>query len=345
MDDGWRAIDLFAGCGGLSLGLQQAGFNVVSAVEIDCVAAETYRRNHPDVNLIEKDLRKVKGPQLLPLGGGQVHLLAGCPPCQGFSRVRRKNRNRSARDNRNWLIDEYVRIVRSIHPAALFLENVPGIERYHRFKSFLRVIGDLGYKINCECLELSQYAVPQRRRRIVVLAGRGFTIDMPSPARVQIKRNVEWAIGDLPSPSKSSNRFHREVTRHDAKMLRRIAAVPKDGGSRLDWPDDLALKCHVDMERDGFKDVYGRMSWDEPSPTITGGCINASKGRFVHPEENRAITLLEAALLQTFHQRYYFSTKRGRYAVAEMIGNALPPEFARRVGCSVIRSLKKHVHG
>jgi DNA (cytosine-5)-methyltransferase 1 len=227
-----------------------------------------------------------------------------------------------------------------LKPAALFLENVPGIEKYHRFKTFLREIRKLGYLVNKESLQLSDFAVPQRRRRIVVLAGLGFEIEMPAPARTRERRDVRWAIGHLPPPSKSRNRLHRETTQHDAKMLERIAAVPKDGGSRFDWPDSLALACHEDT--DGFKDVYGRMSWDDPSPTITGGCINASKGRFVHPEENRAITLLEAALLQTFHASYYFSPKRGRYAIAEMIGNALPPEFARRVGCSVIRSLKNH---
>lgn len=341
MADAWRAIDLFAGCGGLSLGLRQAGFKIASAVEVDAIAAETYRHNHKGVRLIENDIREVTGADLMPADGGEVHLLAGCPPCQGFSRVRRKNRRYSARDNRNWLIDEYLRIVKELKPRALFLENVPGIERYHRFRSFLSAIRGLDYIVNQDSLELSNYAVPQRRRRIVVLAGLGFKIEMPKHARTRVPRNVKWAIGSLPSPTESRSRLHREVTKHDARMMKRIAAVPKNGGSRVNWPKSLILNCHETTN--GFKDVYGRMSWEDPSPTITGGCINASKGRFVHPEENRAITLLEAALLQTFHQRYYFSAERGRYAIAEMIGNALPPEFARRVGCNIIRSLK-HEH-
>lgn len=120
----------------------------------------------------------------------------------------------------------------------------------------------------------------------------------------------------------------------------RIKAVPKNGGSRSDWPQELVLRCHKKCQ--GFKDVYGRMAWDAPSPTITGGCINASKGRFLHPQQDRVITLFEAALLQTFPRKYRFKMDRGRYPVAEMIGNALPPEFARRVAECILRGLKAH---
>jgi DNA (cytosine-5)-methyltransferase 1 len=329
-----RAIDLFAGCGGLSSGLRRAGFKIVSAVEIDDLAVATYRANHRGVNLIQDDIRVVTGKELV---GGEEHIdvIAGCPPCQGFSRVRRRNRTRAARDDRNGLIAEFSRIVEEVEPKAVFLENVPGIENDKRFQAFLDRLEKIGYVVNWDLLQLAEYGVPQWRRRAVVLAGKGFKIAMPNPCR-QL-RTVKSAIYSLPVPKGSRNGLHRGITQHTPLIMARIRAVPKNGGSRSAWPKELQLKCHDDCG--GFKDVYGRMAWDEPAPTITGGCINASKGRFLHPVQNRAITLLEAALLQTFPRRYSFSEVRGRYAVAEMIGNALPPTFAERVGRSIAEAM------
>jgi len=340
MANAWKAVDLFSGCGGLTTGLERAGFDVVSAVEHDSLAAETYRLNHPKVTLLETDIRKVTARELLGRGLSKVHLLAGCPPCQGFSRVRRRNANRPALDERNWLIDDFHRLLQELRPFAVFLENVPGIERYHRFKSFLTALRTLGYQVEWRTVDLKDYAVPQRRQRVVVLSGLGFKIEFPKPAKA--RRTVRSAIGDLSVPEGSSNPLHVAAD-HSAAMLERIRAVPKDGGSRCDWPKELVLECH--QKCSGFKDVYGRMAWNEPSPTITGGCINASKGRFVHPEQNRAITLLEAALLQTFPRSYRFSLRRGKYPTAEMIGNALPPEFAERVGKRIAAALEANCSG
>ena len=336
----WKATDLFSGCGGLTAGLKRAGFDVVSAVEVDPLASSTYSANHPEVNLITRDIRKVSPKELLPFDGGRIGLVAGCPPCQGFSRVRRQNRPKAAKDKKNDLITEFQRFVEKLKPEAVFLENVPGIENDWRFDAFLVRLDDLGYVVNWDILELSDFGVPQRRSRVVVLAGKGFAIPMPRPRRTD--RTVWTTIGDLPMPSHSRHPLHNQITQHDEQALKRIQAVPKDGGSRQSWPEKLRLQCHGDC--DGFLDVYGRMAWAESAPTITGGCINASKGRFVHPEQDRAITLLEAALLQTFRRRYQFNLDRGRYAAAEMIGNALPPHFADRVGRSIARALEQHHH-
>lgn len=337
MDRAWTAVDLFAGCGGLSTGLKQAGFQIVSAVELDGLAAATYEVNHPEVYILEADIADVVRSDLKGPDDVKIDLVAGCPPCQGFSRVRRRNRRRPIRDKRNSLVDQFERIVRSLRPSAVFLENVPGIEKYSRFKQFLSFLRREGYMPECEILDLSEYGVPQRRRRVCVLAGRGFKIEMPKLARNQ--PTVRSSIAALPVPGKSRNPLHQLVTSHAPEVLRRIKAVPKDGGSRSDWPDELKLECHKTF--DGFKDVYGRMSWDAPAPTITGGCVNASKGRFLHPKYDRVITLFEAAILQGFPRSYKFPTECGKYPVAEMIGNALPPEFARRVAVQVIRALQQ----
>lgn len=337
----WQATDLFSGCGGLTTGLKRAGFMVVSGVEIDKLAASTYKLNHPEIELIERDVATVRSQELRPRGTGHIHLVAGCPPCQGFSRVRRRNRPDAADDPRNNLISEFLRIVRALQPDAVFLENVPGIENDSRFQHFIKCIERLGYLVNWQALELSDYGIPQRRSRVVLLAGKGFTI--PMPYRCWKVRTVRDAIGDLPPPRRSRNFLHRVVTQHDERILQRIRAVPRNGGSRSSWAKELRLECHSEFE--GFRDVYGRMAWDEPAPTITGGCINASKGRFIHPRQDRAITLMEAALLQTFGRRYRFDLRRGRYAAAEMIGNALPPRFAQAVGRSIIRALEENRHG
>ena len=338
----WTAVDLFAGCGGLSRGIARAGFTIVSAVEIDELAARTYKLNHGNVeNVLCRDIRLVKRRDLLPAAGGEIDLVAGCPPCQGFSRVRRKNRTRSSKDSRNSLIDDFRRLVRSLRPKAVFLENVPGIETYSLFKSFVAVLQHLKYEVACECVDLSDYGVPQRRKRVVLIAGRGFPISLP---RKSIKkRTVFDAIGGLESPRRSRRRLHNYRTTRAPQVMQRIKAVPKNGGSRTSWSKELSLKCHKKFR--GFRDVYGRMAWNSLAPTITGGCINPSKGRFLHPQQDRAITLFEAALLQTFPRRYRFPLESGRYPIAEMIGNALPPLFAERVGKNIRRALEKHCNG
>ncbi len=337
----WTAIDLFGGCGGLTAGLKRAGFRVISSVEFDPLAAATYSANHPKVTVLPKNIRNVPSTAFLTKGVDSVDLVAGCPPCQGFSRVRRRNRPRARRDDRNSLILEYQRVVEDLQPRAVFMENVPGIELDYRFKRFVSRLVELGYAVNWDLVQLANHGVPQRRNRVVLLAGKGFNISLPRASRNQ--RTVRQAIESLPLPRESRNRLHNLVTCHDKGILERIRAVPRNGGSRSAWAENLRLQCHTDC--DGFKDVYGRMAWDEPAPTITGGCINASKGRFLHPRQNRVITLFEAALLQTFPRRYHFDLSKGRYAVAEMIGNALPPRFAERVGLSIIAAFTKDCHG
>src|SRR5690348_5946174 len=324
------ALDFFAGCGGLTLGLKQAGFKVLGAVELDPLAAVTYTRNHPEVTVWNTDVRGLRAKAImrkLGLKRGTLDLLAGCPPCEGFSSLRTLNGGRRVIDRRNDLILQLLRFVRVSRPKAVMMENVPGLMRNKRFSVFRRRLERLGYRCNVAVLNAADYYVPQRRCRMILLAGLGTQVPFGGVARSH--RTVRDAISDLAHTTNSRrDRLHRPMERRGRRVESMIKAVPKNGGSRADLPPRFRLKCHQTCS--GFKDVYGRMSWDDVAPTITSGCVNPSKGRFLHPSKNRAITLREAATLQTFPRRYFFSLEKGKFAAAEMIGNALPPEFVRR---------------
>ncbi|MCA8248059.1 DNA cytosine methyltransferase [Burkholderia multivorans] len=322
------AVDLFSGCGGLTQGLKDAGFTVGAAVEIDALAAETYAANHPDVNLFNADIRDTSASEIMEACGvarGELDLLAGCPPCQGFSRIRLNNKKERMDDPRNRLIDEVLRLIGELQPKAVMLENVPNLARYTRYLNFKRELRKLGYDVVDKVLDVADFGVPQRRKRLVVLASRLGQISHPAP--VDKRKTVRDAIATLPADIVDNDPLHNLGEQRSERVRRLIRVIPKDGGSRTALSPGLTLKCHE--KQDGFYDVYGRMKWDDVSPTITGGCINPSKGRFLHPTEDRAITLREAALLQSFPPGYVFSLRKGKYAAAEMIGNALPPVFSR----------------
>lgn len=323
------AIDLFCGAGGLTAGLIAAGFRVVVGVELDRDAAEVYRLNHPTVELLEGDVRAISGAALMAAGKlkrGELDLLAACPPCQGFSTLRTRNGARRNRDARNGLLMEVLRLVRSTRPRHVMLENVPALGRTGLFRRFVRGIEAQGYKIAWDVLDVADYGVPQRRRRLILVAARGCVAPvLPSPTG---RRTVREAIGFLGRPEASDDPLHRAMTTHSVRVRKIIRAIPKNGGDRRSLPKSLQLPCHA--RTTGFLDVYGRMEWDAQAPTITSGCTNPSKGRFLHPTQNRAISLREAALLQTFPPDYRFPLAKGRGSIARMIGNALPPEFIRR---------------
>ena len=340
----YTAIDLFSGAGGLTLGLKKAGFKVLAGVEINPVAASTYRANHPDIKLFECDIKKISEAQILKglkLKRGELDLLAGCPPCQGFSTQRTRNQFASIADDRNELIFEFLRFVEITLPKTIMLENVPGLAKDWRISSLREKLSELGYVIDgtfAQIKDAANYGVPQRRRRLIVKASRLGVISNPKPT--PLKNTVREIIAKLPKPGASGDSLHDIVENRSEKVKNIISLVPKNGGSRSDIPKEFWLECHKRNEG-SYRDVYGRMSWDDVAPTITGGCHNPSKGRFIHPDQNRAITLREAALLQTFPQDYIFSLDRGKDAVALMIGNALPPEFIRQHATEYLIHLKE----
>ena len=325
------AVDLFCGCGGLSLGLRQAGFRVLAAVDADELSMNTYQQNHAGVHAVFSDIRKVSPRKLmqeLGLKPGELTLLAGCPPCQGFSALRTLNGRKKITDPMNDLVFQFIRFARAFRPKALMIENVPGLTEDERLGKFRRRLDRLGYSSAVQVFDAADYGVPQRRRRMILIAVRGCGTEIKFASPAKRKRTVKGAIGGLPLPEASRDPLHNYSVRRSPAVVRIIARIPKDGGSRRDLRKNYVLPCH--RRCDGFKDVYGRMRWSSPSPTITGGCVNPSKGRFLHPEQDRAITLREAALLQGFPKNYHFDMSWGLYPAAQLIGNAFPPNFAAR---------------
>ena len=323
------AIDLFCGAGGVTEGLRQAGFSVIGAVELDPLACMAFRANHPKVKLWEKDIRTLSPKTMmgqLKIRRGRLDLLAACPPCQSFSRMRTKNGPQRLRLVQNYLIFEVRRLARGMRPKTIMIENVPGLLKRGIFRQFCRSLESLGYSLKYTILDAANFGVPQRRKRLVLIASCGVVPDFAAPSRE--RRTVRDAIGTLSRRQLKFDPLHNYRSNRSARIEKLIAKIPLDGGSRKSLGRANQLECHIRI--DGFRDVYGRMKWDKPAPTITCGCINPSKGRFLHPTENRAITLREAALLQSFPPRYSFPLERGRFAAATLIGNALPPELIRR---------------
>jgi len=336
-----NAIDLFSGCGGLSLGLKKAGFDVLAAVEIDKRISETYKANHPETYLFAEDIRNIKGSDIIQkIKKQRIHLVAGCPPCQGFSQLTEKYKKE---DVRNSLPLEMARIIKEIKPDMVMLENVPGLSKKGKiiFNKFISQLEEEGYLINYGVLQIADYGVPQSRKRLVLLAGKGFKINLPEQTHsnkgeqgfkkwVTLKKALEKIKNKPVSLSYALKhggpaKYNWHVVRNIKKRtLKRLMAL-KEGDNRLELPVFIRPKCHKGKGK-GFQNVYGRMEWNVVSPTITSGCTTLSMGRFGHPTENRTISIREAALIQTFPKNYKFCTNYMGLA-SLMIGNALPPKF------------------
>jgi DNA (cytosine-5)-methyltransferase 1 len=329
LDSASTAIDLFSGCGGLTLGLKRAHFKVVAAVEKDPVAIETYRVNHPEVCVWETDIQDLAAANIrrgLKLRPGQLDLLAACPPCQAFSSIRTRNGAQIVRDPTKNLVFEILRFARALRPKSVMLENVPRLAKDKRFAAVCAALRRMGYACEFRIVNAADHGVPQRRRRLILVANRLGRVAFAKPSASQ--KTVRQAFKGLRAPRSSADSLHKVTETRSLAVKERIRHIPADGGSRSDAGYRFRLKCH--RQFDGFKDVYGRMSWDDVSPTITSGCVNPSKGRFLHPDRNRTITLREAAILQGFPRRYFISQAAGKFRAAALIGNAIPPELVRR---------------
>ncbi len=321
------AVDLFAGAGGVTAGYKRAGVRVVAAVEIDPVACASYRLNHAEVVLFQRDIRRVAARAVARvLGRTRLDVLTACSPCNSYSTLRRGRGSAASKD----LALEIVRFARVLKPRCIVVENVPPLERDRRFRRLVRSLRKLGYVLWWGVLDAQHFAVPQRRKRLVLIGQSAGIASAPVPAR-RI-RVVDQAIRGL----SSRDRLHRKPELAP-RVLERIRAIPRNGGSRKDLPPELALRCHARLSASAATNVYGRMKGNEPAPTLTTRCTTPACGRFVHPRANRPITLREAACLQTFPRRYRFEGTREE--IERQIGNAVPAELARRIVVHVLHKL------
>lgn len=336
------AIDLFSGVGGLTAGLHKAGFKTKLAFEIDELATKAYKLNHKKTKVITRDIRGIDIEEIKKeFGGETIHLLAGCPPCQGFSSIRRLNKQKPVEDDRNSLIKEYVKFVKELMPYTFMMENVPGLALDKSFSWALHELEAAGYyRPDFKVVNVKDYGVPQSRKRLVLVGSRLAPIKVAEPN--YNKMTVRKAIGNLPRPENSKDPLHKIFPSHTTEIFQLIKHIPHDGGSRKDLGESRQLKCHQ-KKNIGFNDVYGRLHWDDYSATITGGCLNPSKGRFLHPEQDRCISAREAALLQSFPKGYKFPIDAPKASIALMIGNALPPKFSYHQSKNIKKHLLKHL--
>ena len=361
----FKAIDLFSGCGGLSCGLTQAGFKVVSAVEIDKNAAQTYSNYEPlqATEVMISDIRKIKGKELKRISNileGEIYLLAGCPPCQNFSLQNPDNAMKTDEEKKE-LLFQFLRIIKEMYPPIILMENVPGIVTASNgkiLKEFLDKLEnkkcthkDKRYYVVKDVLNAADYGVPQVRKRFVLQAirydlysgliekGIDFHLPIATHSNTDIPGRKKWvtvgeAILDLP-PIKQGETYlgAHNIKNHKCAGLsetniKRIQSIRKGTGSRDSLPENLRLKCHKGYT--GRSDVYGIMDLNKPAPTITGGCLCYSKGRFGHPTQDRAISIREAARLQTFPDDFEFSDSLTKAGL--QIGNAVPVKLVKASG-------------
>lgn len=360
----YEAIDIFSGCGGVSCGLALAGFKIKSAVEIEKHAVDTYLNYAPlhKVNVLNEDICKLSGEKILKaakIKKEDIYLFAGCPPCQNFSRQNPLNKNKTD-EERKKLLFEFLRIIEEIVPPFILMENVPGIKTEFNNKILTEFLERLRkyYVVKENVLNAANYGVPQARKRFVLHAVRkdineeliinGFTFDLPKVTHDKNGRNglkkwktVKETIDNLPAIN-AGEEYEDDGKIHNHKCaglsdtnLKRIKAIRNNGGSRSGLPEELVLDCHKKKDDEGnvfsgHGDVYGIMDPDKPAPTITGGCLCYSKGRYGHYSQDRAISIREAARLQTFPDDFVFSNSLTDSAL--QIGNAVPIDLVKASG-------------
>jgi DNA (cytosine-5)-methyltransferase 1 len=342
------AIDLFCGAGGMTYGLTLAGIEVEAGIDIDQQAEYAYVTNNPCSKFLCWDLSRKNCRSIEKLfRPGKIRLLAGCAPCKPFSKLTNGIPNHNDWD----LLDNFGRFIRGIVPEIVTMENVPELadRGSEVFQRFIEVLERLEYNLDWRIVDCSQYGVPQSRRRLVLLASQIGKIEVPAGlySNPDRRKTVRQIIGDL-RPLKIGESDPYDPL-HTASLLspmnlKRIKATPHDGGSRQDWPDDLVLDCHRKKSGERYFSIYGRMRWDKPAPTMTTLCTGIGNGRFGHPEQDRSITLREAALFQSFPRRYVFwpsNQQLNKSAVSRFIGNAVPPKLAKMLGKAIIRHLEE----
>lgn len=338
------AIDLFCGAGGVTRGFRDAGIDVRLGIDSERRFSKTYEANNPGSKFLYARVEAVTAREILRIiepTAGQKLIVSACAPCQPFSLQNKKGIHHGFGDARGTLLFEAMRIIRELaecghRPEFIFLENVPGANKSLAWQNAKSFLFENSFAVAFGVVNAADYGVPQYRKRLITIARNGWDfIEIPAPTHGPGRIphiTVGQALAGLPSVSAGEQ--SADAPNHRARglselNLRRIVSVPKNGGSRASFSDELVLACHKEFR--GHRDVYGRMHADKPAPTITTRCVSITNGRFGHPFEDRGITVREAARLQTFRDDYVFFGD-GLQLEAKMVGNAVPVELARAFG-------------
>ncbi|MCG7932708.1 MAG: DNA cytosine methyltransferase [Candidatus Thiodiazotropha lotti] len=332
-------VDLFCGAGGLTYGFNLEGLPVNAGIDLDPACRYPYETNNDSI-FIEQDLSAKGADRIVAnlFSPSGIKVLAGCAPCQPFSTYRQGSDNR--KDQKWHLLYSFSRLVKKVLPEIVTMENVPTVKRHGVFNDFIEELESLGYNVWADVVECSDYGVPQTRKRMVVLASRLGPIEMIEPTHEKPK-TVKQAIGRLRAieagETAPRDRMHMSAALLPKNMARIRASKP--GGTWRDWPKRLVAECHKKETGRTYPGVYGRMEWDKPAPTMTTQCYGFGNGRFGHPEQHRAISLREAAILQGFPRKYEFVPKDMPVEftpIGRMIGNAVPVDLGRAIARSIV---------
>ena len=346
-----KAIDFFCGAGGLTRGLLDAGISVVAGVDVDKRIQKTYETNNKPSRFIANDIAKINIETLrqnLGINPTDTTLYAACTPCQPFSTLNPTK----ADDNKKSLLLNFAKIIDDSPPDLIIVENVPGLNNAigkEVYEEFMKTLTKHGFKKDADMLDAKDFGVPQTRKRFILLASRHGQPSLPKPDITGQHATVRHFIARYPAildgeqSKQYTNHVARKLPPHHKTI---VEAIPLDGGSRNDISDtSILLKCHQDNPK-AHKDVFGRMAWDLPSPTLTCRCTDVYCGRFVHPDQDRGISLREAAALQTFPDTYEFFGE-SLLEKSRQIGNAVPVQLAKQLGVAIAnaRSLQEEHRG
>lgn len=337
-----RAVDLFCGAGGLTRGLEKAGIDVCLGVDIDPACEYPFTANN-DAEFLLQSVANLSSSRLVEaVDGAPFTLLAGCAPCQPFSTYKQKL---GPSDGRWHLLAHFGRLAKQMEPDLITMENVPNLRKQKVFRNFVSSLERLGFHVSHEVVNCFDYGVPQQRQRLVLLASRLGPIQLVRP-KVKRAKTVGDAIAELPQIEAGEtcrrDPLHQAATLSPLNLKRIRASRP--GGTWHDWKRELVAKCHKRKTGKSYFSVYGRMSWDEPAPTMTTQFYGFGSGRFGHPEQDRAISLREGAILQSFPKGYKFVAKGEPVhckTIGRLIGNAVPVKLAEAIGESIIQHVNE----
>ena len=342
-----QVIDLFCGIGGLTRGLIDAGLDVVAGYDNDSTCEYSYRRNNNTIFFCQ-NIRDLTGEEIAQCyAQDATRILVGCAPCQPFSTMRFKLGNANMKDEKYSLLSEFGRLINCIRPCIVSMENVPQIQGTTVFASFSNLLEELGYHISTQVVYCPDYGISQTRRRFVLLASQLGDIHLINPTHDRNQVTIDQVIGGLPKidagEADPNDPLHRAASLSPLNMRRIKASVP--GGTWEDWPEELQCECHKKDSGKTYSSVYGRLSWGQIGPTITTQFYSYGTGRHGHPEQDRALSLREGALLQSFPQTYDFIDPNRRFSfkdIARHIGNAVPVRLGEIIGESIINHLNDH---